>query len=164
MSIINDAVNKARNDFEVWSKGISRDEIKDIAKRPLFVSEEPKFKWKRIVGVVSLLVIVSFLGSVILYNYISKSSLDYTSLMSDTDQQAPLISTKAHPRVGFPIAASSNLRLNGIVYGTEDKWAIINNQIMREDDLFKHGKLTHIAEDFVKVQRDDGQEIVLELK
>lgn len=56
------------------------------------------------------------------------------------------------------------IELNGIVYGPEGKWAIINDKIVREGDSLLGGEITLIAKDFVKIEKDDGGEIVLDLK
>jgi len=58
----------------------------------------------------------------------------------------------------------SNIMLNGIVYGPEDKWAIINDRIVREGDSVLNGELILIKKDFVKIRKGDGEEIVLDLR
>jgi len=55
-------------------------------------------------------------------------------------------------------------KLNGIVYGDEGKWAIVNDEIVKEGDSFLGGEIVSITKDLVKIENKDGTEIVLSLK
>ncbi len=55
-------------------------------------------------------------------------------------------------------------KLNGIVYGDEGKWAIVNNRIVKEGDKLLGGEIVSITKDLVKIEKNDGSEIVLSLK
>lgn len=57
-----------------------------------------------------------------------------------------------------------SMKLNGIVYGGEGKWAIVNNRIIKEGDSILGGEVVNIAKDFIKIQKSDGSEVVLSLK
>lgn len=165
MSIINDAIKKARKEFEIKNKVapscVLRENAPDVAEPKQTGSD---VKWT-VVVVASLVLIVSLLGSLAFYKHFSRSTAAY-------DKAAREISNVASPGFNMPfqkqVLPSSEVRnaieLNGIVYGPEGKWAIINDRIVREGDSLLGGEITLIAKDFVKIEKDDGGEIVLDLK
>lgn len=171
MSIINDAIKKARKEFESRLRhGAARREApKDIAKeeRPVAVaSESSDIKWITIVTV-SLVLIVSLLGSIFLYRHMSRLNTIYsTEEIVSAKPETPIPFTplpqkaRSFPKVKF----EDVVELNGIVYGPEGKWAIINNRIVREGDSLLDGKLVFISKDFVRIKKGDGSELVLELR
>jgi len=55
-------------------------------------------------------------------------------------------------------------KLNGIVYGDQGKWAIVNDKIVKEGDKFLGGEVISITRDLVKIEKNDGSEVTLSLK
>ena len=164
MSIINEAIKKARKGFEIKGKKLF----------PTVINSESSFheitkptgtRWK-VISIVSLVFIVSLLGSMFLYRSIavsSKPSVDMAiKVMPIPDGSTEL--SQIYQKSRFPtLKISSVAELNGIVYGPEDKWAIVNNKIVREGDFLLNGEVNIIARDFVKIKKPDGEEIILEL-
>ncbi|MFH1854237.1 MAG: hypothetical protein ABH815_02885 [Candidatus Omnitrophota bacterium] len=165
MSIINDAIKKARKEFEVKNKIAAAYTLsKEVSpEKPQQAGSE--VKWT-IVVVASLVVTISLLGSITLYRQMSRSGGKYGPAISNIKSEASLpvfgLSEKKQPISGVNVR--NVIELNGIVYGPEDKWAIINNKIVREGDLLLNGQVALIAKDFVKIEKDDGENIVLDLK
>jgi len=164
MSIINEAIKKARKGFEIKGKRLFPTSINN--ERPFQKITKPiDARWK-VISIVSLVFIVSLLGSMFLYRSVvisSKPSVDINAkVMSVPDGSAEL--SQIYQKSHFPtLKISSIAELNGIVYGPEDKWAIVNNKIVREGDFLLNGEVKIIARDFVKIEKPDGKEIVLEL-
>ncbi|MFC1624306.1 hypothetical protein ACFL28_03185 [Candidatus Omnitrophota bacterium] len=158
MSIINEAIKKAREEFK------KKDPIKDPAERDSIRTVSLKTfekKWL-VLTTISSILILSLLGSVLLYRHISRLDEDYSSdTLSVKSKAAPTPIRKANQKRG---RHKSAIELNGIVYGPEDKWAIINNEIVREGDFLSDGEITLIAADFVKIEKRNGQEIVMNLR
>jgi hypothetical protein len=151
MSIINDAIKKARKEFEVKNKIVTG------ACTPLKQASSD-IKWT-IIAAVSLVIIISLLGSAALYRYMSRIDTDIIAM--------PFSSEKITPRPRGNLSGSgprNTIELNGIVYGPEDKWAIINNKILREGDDVMGGKIVYIARDSVKIEKDNDEDIILDLK
>lgn len=165
MSIINDAIKKARKEFELKNKTLlsritNRKEEKALS-APYKSSER---RWT-VVIVVSLTLIVSLLGSVILYRHISRSNTAYNRSRAAPKQDLSNTSSNVYQKRSFlTVGLDDVMELNGIVYGPKDKWAIINDKIVREGDYFLGNKLTFIAKDFVKIEKHNGKEIVLNLR
>lgn len=167
MSIINDAIKKARKEFEIRSKKASP-VVADVSTKEgstETTSKSSETKWTAAV-VVSLVLIASLLGSVFLYSYMSRPHTPHSSGMINVRKEAaapPLARGDQSPM--HPITRTEGIvELNGIVYGPDDKWAIINNKIVREGDNLPGGKLAEIAKDFVRIKKYNGEEIVLELR
>lgn len=163
MSIINDALKKARKEFEIKKTDYVIKEIPE--KEPPAAIEPSEVKWT-IAVIGCLVIIVSLLGSIILYSAISKSKVAHERppvpiVQSQKSEPLPTVHAKA-PSRGTRL--QDRLELTGIVYGPEDKWAIINNKIVREGDAVPNGKLFLITKDFVKIKNAAGEDIVLELK
>jgi len=169
MSIINDAIKKARKEFEVKKKAVPD----SIAEREMPVDKErpaeptpesSEIKWTVIV-VVSLVLVASLLGSVLLYKHMSKSDTAYNPAMLKAKKGLSDSLGTTHHKIGFPsVEIDDVLELNGIVYGPKEKWAIINNKIVREGEILLDGRLAVVAKDFVRIEKDGGEEIILELK
>ncbi len=164
MSIINDAIKRARKEFEVENKSAATSPVK-IEPSPILKPDASpgasEVKWTAIV-VISLVVIASLFGSLLLYRSMTDIKAD-TSLSSAPDKvltPQPFIPKRALSvrEPGSPII------LNGIVHGPTDKWAIINDRIAREDDSILGGTLTLIEENFVEILLGDGEKLVLELR
>ena len=170
MSIINDAIKKARRDSGRDTKEVSIDSPKKDELRVKVSSEPPEAKWTTVIAV-SLIISVSLLGSVILYRHISSFNTPYKEPPSSppriaSSKKTPLFLSESHrPRPRSTIASiEDDITLNGIVYGPEDKWAIINDRIVREGDAVLNCKLTLIKKEFVKIKKADGEEITLNLR
>ena len=162
MSIINEAIKKARKGFKIKGKRLFPTAINN-EKSFQEITKPTGTRWK-VVSIVSLVFIVSLLGSMFLYRSVvisGKPSMDVKVMpIPDGSIELSQIYQKSH----FPtLKISSIAELNGIVYGPEDKWAIVNNKIVREGDFLLNGEVKIIARDFVKIKKPDGEEIVLEL-
>jgi hypothetical protein len=159
MSIINDAIKKARKEFEIKNKPVTG--ACDPPKQALpFNTRQVSsdIKWTVIV-VVSLVVIISLLGSAVLYRYMSRIDTDTAAMPASSAGITP------RPYRNLPGSGPRDtIELNGIVYGPEDKWVIINNKILREGDDVMGGKIVSIARDSVKIEENNGEETVLDLK
>lgn len=163
MSIINDALKKARKEFEI--KKITTDVTGIPEREPSPAIEYSDVKWT-IGAIVCLVIIVSLLGSIILYSSISKSKVRHTRapVRAVESQNSPPLRRTVNAKPSADTKLPDALELNGIVYGPKDKWAIINNKIVREGDAVLNGRLSFIAKDFVKIKNDAGEDIVLELR
>ncbi|MDP8230122.1 MAG: hypothetical protein P9L93_03360 [Candidatus Gorgyraea atricola] len=155
MSIINDAIKKARK--ESGLKGVG--EVVNLSEISPSAPKTSEVKWIAIV-VISLTIIASLFGSMFLYNHITK--IDEPVTYSITERSEPIaLSRKAKPSYS---EFQETIELNGIVYETLDRWAIINDKIVREGDLLPNGKLILIQKDYVKIQKNNGEELVLNLR
>ena len=157
MSIINDAIKKARKEFEIETKPAIKVPIK-TASLPLSPakSETSEVKWTAIV-VTSLVVIASLLGSLFLYKHMS-------GMERELKPSAPLARTRIPKKILPTERPENSIVLNGIVYGPVDKWAIINDKIAREGDALSGGTLILIEKDFVEIRGDNGEKLILELR
>lgn len=168
MSIINDAIKKARRESDIKNQPIIAKDIGGLSEKkvPLALPPSSETRWMTAV-VVSLVIVASLFGSLALYKHIAKSNVPYrvTTTPMAQPQKRPSLPPRAYHKT-VPSASSEEgiLKLNGIVYGPEDKWAIINNRIVREGNSLPGGKLTHIAKDFVKIKKDTGEEFILDLQ
>lgn len=168
MSIINEAIKKARRESGRKDEGVTVD-ITGTVKDKIAATNpgSSETKWTLTV-VVSLVLIVSLLGSVLLYKHLSRINPAYprtsTPQVKSERPIKPLARLRKKPRPSPMRNIESSIMLNGIVYGPEDKWAIINDRIVREGDSVLNGKLILIKKDFVKIRKGDGEEIVLDLR
>lgn len=166
MSIINDAIKKARREFEIRSKRTAP-VITDTLAKESPTETTPKSsetKWTAAV-VVSLVLIASLLGSIFLYSHMSRLNALHSPAMVSVRKEAPALPAGGRQKPARPVARIEDIvELNGIVYGPDDKWAIINNKIAREGNKVPGGKLIEIAKDFVRIEKDNGEELVLELR
>ncbi|MBU4312992.1 MAG: hypothetical protein KJ706_09770 [Candidatus Omnitrophica bacterium] len=165
MSIINDAIKKARKESGIEERPIVIDGVAIPEKKIAPVSSTSETRWMTAV-VVSLVIVASLFGSLALYKHIVRLNAPYeTTVTSAAQPQEFSPAPYVRQRVSLPAPkAEAVLELNGIVHGPEDKWAIINDRIVREGDSLLGGKLTHIAKDFVKIKKDSGDELVLDLR
>jgi hypothetical protein len=160
MSIINEAIKKARSESRLKQTAVNDDKT-----MPVVPSIEPsETKWTLIV-VLSLVFSISLLGSIFLYSHISQSKITYKPVVQRPEASKQILT---HPVIQASSLAvtkmEETLELNGIVYGQDDKWAIINNKIVREGDRLLDGKVSLIKKDFVKISRNNGEEVILNLK
>ena len=164
MSIINEAIKKARKGFEIKNKKFFTTAVN--SKNPFPETIKPTdVRWKA-ASIASLIFIALLLSSMFLYRYLIFSGRPAVNMgaktvsLSDGSIELSEIYQKSH----FPaLKVNSIAELNGIVYGPEDKWAIVNNKIVREGDFLLNGEVNIIARDFVKIKKLDGEEIILEL-
>lgn len=165
MSIINDAIKKARKEFEIKNKPavVCAPPKETIPANKQQASSE--IKWT-IAVVVSLVTVISLLGSIALYRYMSKVDTAGTPAAEDLKLKtfSPAFNLPGQKQNLRGANMRNAVELNGIVYGPEDKWAIINNKIVREGDNVMGGEIVSIAKDSVRIEKDNGEEIVLDLK
>ncbi len=175
MSIINDAIKKARHVYKINTPKEQTDALQ-VEQREYIVNA-PQEK-KTIISqhkaqygiIISLVFFIAFLIAVILYKQASRVSTVYvpvapvanieTSILPPLAQSAPLKNSS-------PITRFENvLELEGIVYddSTGEKWAIINNNIFKEGDPIMGGKVLLIMKDHVKVEKGNKGTVVLNLK
>ena len=165
MSIINDAIKKARKEFEKGSENTVDNGSGNLSgERPVERSERTETKWTAMM-VVSLVLIASLLGAIFLYKHLAGLKIDTPPSATTVKLGAPVTFSDANQKAAFPGARFEDVvELNGIVYGPEEKWAIINDKIVREGDSLLGGAVTLIEKDFVKIKRDNGEEMVLNLR
>jgi len=102
---------------------------------------------------------VTLFGSIFLYQHITRIDEPNPAI---TERNAPIVmSRKVEPRYS---GSQETIDLNGIVYEPADRWAIINDKIVREGDLLPNGKLILIQKDYVKIQKNNGEELTLNLR
>lgn len=165
MSIINDAIKKARKESDLKNTsdkgGFREGRNPPPSVTVSSVTKSSEIKWL-VVIVISLTVIVSLFGSMFLYRHIVRGNRPYPSVAKKSTplRPKPMAKKVVRPYDRF----EDTVDLNGIVYEHSDKWAIINDKIAREGDLLPSGKLILIEKDYVKIEKDDGQEIVLNLR
>lgn len=154
MSIINDAIKKARKE----SGFKDTDEVASLAEISPSAPKASEAKWIAVV-VISLTIIASLFGSMFLYRHITRINEPTPSVAK---RNAPI----AIPRKAKPSYSEfqETMDLNGIVYESTDRWAIINDKIVREGDTLPNGKLILIQKDYVKIQKNTGEELVLNLR
>jgi len=166
MSIINDAIKKARKEFEIRRSPGREQRLSPKAR------QHSEMRWT-VIAVVSMVFIASLVGAMFLYGYMTRLSVSEPALdVLDVDvEPAPatpgpsVALPQIYQKSQFPtLKFDSIAELNGIVYGPEDRWAIINNKIVREGDALLNGEVKIIARDFVKIENRDGGEIILELE
>jgi len=157
MSIINDALKKAGKEFEIKNKVLPASSInkpgEEKTTAPAITTASSDKKWTVIVTV-SLFFIASLLGSLVLYKAMSGRP---NSTIQETLNQV-------EQKITRDIKRQDIVKLNGIVYGPKDRWAIVNNKIIKEGDVLLGGEVVSITKDLVKIEKNDGSEIVLTLK
>ena len=162
MSIINDAIKKARKESDIKNQPVITKSVGRLSENKVTTALPfSGIRWLAVVTV-SLVIVVSFFGSLALYKHIVKLNMP-AILPPQTQEHLP--SPSDYQKTTLPVPREEyTLELNGIVCGPEDKWAIINNRIAREGNSLPGGKLTHIAKDFVKIKKDTGEELILDLR
>jgi len=154
MSIVNDALKKASKEFEFRDQGVAG---------PVRRSQpRPSKKWVAITAM-SVVIIASIFGSAALYRNMSGMSSDYRTEKPVSAIQAAL--TDIEQKTAAKAMRSQDVaKLNGIVYGSEGSWAIVNNKIVKEGDKLLGGEITSITKDLVRIEKKDGSELTLSLK
>lgn len=166
MSIINEAIKKARKE-----SGLK--EVKDVKIDMGIAGEgttiappaEPsETKWT-FMAILSLIITLSFLGSILLYKNLSRPAVEYKPVTQAPASVKPAAVQLPLPQPSLPaLKAEDTIKLNGIVYGPDEKWAVINDKIIREGESIPGGKLSLIEKDFVKVVKNNGEELILNLR
>lgn len=165
MSIVNDALTKAKKELESKDKvSLNPSELKEGIFPNALISKGVGKKWVAL-GIISLLVITSLAGYLFLYKKmvrvniytngaLNKRRVEIQSTLSQVDlNKAPK-----------NITAEDIAKLDGIMCGSDDKWAIINNEIVKEGDTVLGYEVTSITKESVKIKKQDGQEVLLILK
>ncbi|OIO34140.1 MAG: hypothetical protein AUJ70_01655 [Candidatus Omnitrophica bacterium CG1_02_40_15] len=159
MSIVNDALKKAGKGFDPKDRTISVGGRRD---HPL---SNPDRKWIAIITA-SLVIIASLFGSLILYKSMSRSNAFVEAGFKSTPTsviQSALNNIEQKAQAGA-MRSQDVVKLSGIMYGDKGRWAIVNNRIVKEGDRLLGGEITSITKDLVKIEKNDGSEIVLSLK
>ncbi|MDO8603025.1 MAG: hypothetical protein Q7O04_04155 [Candidatus Omnitrophota bacterium] len=161
MSIVNDALKKAGKEFDYKN----RDADTSATALVMETYQSSNRKWTAIITV-SLIIIASLFGSLVLYKNMSKIDTDYVS--DGTDKSISVIQSALNSMEQKTVLKAMRshdfAKLNGIVYGDEGKWAIVNDKIVKEGDKLIGGEIISITRDIVKIQKNDGSEVILSLK
>lgn len=154
MSIVNEALKKAGKEFDTIDTSLPSKEHENAEKNWILV------------GVLALVLVASVFGSMILYKNISK-----------TGRQSGQAAIKnAHPEVQIALNQAEKkviqkaikpgyaAKLSGILYGPQNRWAIVNDNIVKEGDNILGGEVVAITKESVKIEKVNGEEVVLNLK
>lgn len=165
MSIINDAIKKARRESNMEDRSVVIKSVAGSERKISAVSSASEARWMTIT-VVSLVIVASLFGSLILYKHMTRLDAPYETTVGPAAQPQKLSSApRLRRKTALPAPRTENmLELNGIVYGPKDKWAIINDKIVREGDTLLGGSLIRIEKDFVRIKKDNGDDLVLDLR
>ena len=161
MSIVNDALKKAGKEFEYKDQGIYKG---TAASGKEFYPSSDK-KWTAIITI-SLVIIASLFGSLILYKNMSRTDYGYVSSGSDKSVSTiqSTLNNMEQKTVLRAMRSQDFAKLNGIVCGDQGKWAIVNDKIVKEGDKLLGGEIISITRDLVKIEKNDGTEVTLSLK
>ncbi|MFH1782406.1 MAG: hypothetical protein ABH848_02185 [Candidatus Omnitrophota bacterium] len=173
MSIINDAIKKSRKEYKVTTvrssepvirESGSRDGVTMIRPRPKTIGQPDK-RWSYGV-IISLVFVVLFLVSVILYRQASKANTVYVPVATLESAAIPISDINLIKDSSVVVKPENVLDLEGIVFdeAAGEKWAIINNNIFQEGDVILGGKVTLIMKDLVKIRKKNMREVVLKLR
>jgi len=161
MSIVNDALKKAGKDFEYKEQAI----YTGVAAPAKEFYPSSDRKWTVIITI-SLVIIASLFGSLVLYKNMSGVDDGYVSSGTDKSVSAiqSVLNNMEQKTVPKTMGSQDFAKLNGIVYGDQGKWAIVNDKIVKEGDKLLGGEITSITRDLVKIEKNDGSEVTLSLK
>jgi hypothetical protein len=156
MSIINEALKKAEKEIHPQTEHPAR--IEDtIGQNEIGVLKASKKREANfllgfaIVGIVlsaiilSSIVLIKNLNLFKIEPEISKTSVTIESIEGSLDD-----SSKPGD-ISRVEKAESPIELTGIIYETEDRWAIINNRIVRQGETVGNEKVVEIGKDYVKL-------------
>jgi hypothetical protein len=158
MSVVNDALKKAGKEFEFKSQNT-------VSLGPEIASSPDK-KWTAIIPAVFIIAAVLF-GVFVLYKKASGPNPDYIAGGSDNKPSSAVQSTLNNieqKNIAKALKPQNIAKLNGIVYGEENRWAIVNDKIVKEGDSLLGGEIVSITRDLVKIEKKDGSEFTLSLK
>ncbi|PIP68488.1 MAG: hypothetical protein CO035_00925 [Candidatus Omnitrophica bacterium CG_4_9_14_0_2_um_filter_42_8] len=161
MSIVNDALKKASKEFEYKDQ----DTYTGAAASGKEFYPSSDRKWTAIITL-SLVIIASLFGSLILYKNMTKIDTGYVSSGSGKSVSAiqSALNSMEQKNVLKAMRSQDFAKLNGIVYGDQGKWAIVNDKIVKEGDKLLGGEIISITRDLVKIEKNDGSEVTLSLK
>ena len=164
MSIINDAIKKAEK-----KSGIKNDGASGInEKMELYPARDVKRHRTKlpIIIIIALTFMGSLLAGRILYRHVSRLAAPNNPSFELSAKKESSAGHKGTNQNNTLLTAKSKelLELNGIVYDIENRWAIVNNRIVKEGDSFLDAKLILIAEDFVKIENNNGEKSILTLR
>ena len=159
MSIVNDALKKAGKEFEFKSQ--------DTVSLSHKIAPSPDRKRPAMIPIAFIIMAV-ILGAFLLYkNATGPDTNPIPSNGSDNKPSAAIQSTLNNieqKNIAKTMKSQNIAKLNGIVYGDKNKWAIVNDKIVKEGDALLGGEIVSITRDFVKISKKDGSETVLSLK
>ncbi len=161
MSIVNDALKKAGKEFE--DKNQKTGAGAAASGKEAYSSSDRK--WTVLITI-SLVVIASLFGSLILYKNMSRIDAGYVSSGPGKSVSAiqSALNNMEKRTVLKAMRPQDFAKLNGIVYGDQGKWAIVNDRIVKEGDKLLGGEIISITRDLVKIEKNDGSEVTLSLK
>ena len=157
MSIVNDALKKAGREFEQTEQG------RVVSSHDSMPSSEKKWS---VMITISLVIIASLFGSLILYKNMARINANYAANEYSSEDRT-IRSTLNNIEQNIPanrLKQKDMVKLDGIVCDSRGNWAIVNNKIVKEGDDILGGKITSITRDIVKIEKKDGSEIALTLK
>ena len=161
MSIVNDALKKAGKELEDKDQKIDTGAAAYV--KGFYPSSDRK--WTALITI-SLVIIASLFGSLILYKNMSRVDAGYVSSEPGKSVSAiqSALNNMEQGSVLKAMRSQDFAKLNGIVYGDEGKWAIVNDRIVKEGDKLLGGEIISITRDIVKIEKNDGSEVTLSLK
>ncbi len=140
MSIINEALKKAEKETPDQIEHLSKIEDR-IQQNEIKVSKDSK---KRESGLL--------LGFAIAGIALSAIILSSTVLIKNLNLPRPEPEIPEAPVAIESIERPENpIELTGIIYETEDRWAIINNRIVRQGETVGNEKVVEIGKDYIKL-------------
>jgi hypothetical protein len=157
MSIVNDALKKAGKEFEFKSQ--------DTVSSGHETASSSDKKLPMIIPMAFIIMAVLF-GALILYKDMPRSNAFVGAGLkpAPTSMIQSTLNNIEQKNTVRSMKPQNIAKLNGIVYGDENKWAIVNDKIVKEGDSLLGGEIISITRDFVKIEKKDGSEIVLSLK
>ncbi|MFH1478338.1 MAG: hypothetical protein ABIG92_01000 [Candidatus Omnitrophota bacterium] len=176
MSIINDAIRKARKEYSSNTIGKETDiiiEQKEYAakEKPSPLATSSLSSHKRLHSFIAALIfLVAFLVSVMLYKQTSRVDAVYVPVapIANAARTTTPIAPKNPSPARDPVLEfdENAIELEGIVYDSDPagKWAIINGKIAKEGDDVLGGKVILIMNDYIKIRKPDSEEITLDLR
>ncbi|MDP2981481.1 MAG: hypothetical protein Q8N67_05400 [Candidatus Omnitrophota bacterium] len=157
MSIVNDALKKAGKEFEFKSQ--------DTVSSGHETAPSSDKKLPMIIPMAFIIMAVLF-GALILYKDMSRSNAFVGAGLkpAPTSMIQSTLNNIEQKNTAKAMKPQNIAKLNGIVYGDENKWAIVNDKIVKEGDSLLGGEIISITRDFVKIEKKDGTELTLSLK
>ena len=165
MSIISDAIKRARKENSTVQNEATPIEATPLPSESTIKKFPKKPREKKITFLYFIIFIILVGGSLFLYENTFKLDQVYEQAESTNDKVNKLSSfLESRQKIGLSKPSIKDIiELNGIAYGPDDKWAIINDKIVREGDSIPGGALILIKKDSVTILKNNGQEISLDL-
>lgn len=159
MSIINDALKKAHKEYKQGSAGSN-------TVNPAVTADKTGFNPKLILVIIlsAAIAIAFLLGSRHIFKNIKRIAQHSDKKLSlkekDISNELNIVKNKSINT----LRTRDLVKLTGIVYYTDTRWAIINNKIFKEGDMINSDVISNISKDAVKIKKSNGEEIVLNLR